>query len=36
MPVKVVTVPGTAHASGLYRDVRVAERVQAWISERIG
>ncbi|MCA2180784.1 alpha/beta hydrolase [Nonomuraea glycinis] len=36
VPVKVVTVPGTAHASGLYRDVRVAERVQAWISERIG
>ena len=36
VPVQVVTVPGTAHASGLHRNASVAERVQKWITERIG
>ncbi|WP_336208158.1 alpha/beta hydrolase [Nonomuraea sp. LPB2021202275-12-8] len=36
VPVTVVTVPGAAHASALYREVSVTERVQEWISERIG
>ncbi|PRX65601.1 acetyl esterase/lipase [Nonomuraea fuscirosea] len=36
VPVSVVTVPGINHSSPLYREPGVAERVQAWIAERIG
>ncbi|MEU8361809.1 alpha/beta hydrolase [Nonomuraea sp. NPDC048882] len=36
VPVNVVTVPGINHSSPLYREPGVAERVQAWIAERIG
>ncbi|NRQ37178.1 alpha/beta hydrolase [Nonomuraea sp. NN258] len=36
VPVTVVTTPGIAHSSPLYREPGVAERVQAWIAERIG
>ncbi|SEN81414.1 Acetyl esterase/lipase [Nonomuraea pusilla] len=36
VPVTVITAPGTQHSSPLYREPGVAERVQAWIAERIG
>lgn len=36
VPVTVVTVPGKLHSSALYRQPGVAERVQAWLAERIG
>ncbi|WP_235031046.1 alpha/beta hydrolase [Nonomuraea solani] len=36
VPVSVFTVPGINHSSPLYRQPGVAERVQTWISERIG
>jgi acetyl esterase/lipase len=34
--VETFSVPGIAHSSALYRSVGVAERVQQWITERIG
>ncbi|WP_240197523.1 alpha/beta hydrolase [Nonomuraea lactucae] len=34
VPVTVVTVPGVAHSTPLYREPSVTERVQQWISER--
>jgi hypothetical protein len=34
--VTIFTSPGTNHSSPLYREPGVAERVQAWIAERIG
>ncbi|WP_246267428.1 alpha/beta hydrolase [Nonomuraea typhae] len=34
--VTVVTQPGDQHSAPLYREPGVAERVQQWISERIG
>jgi alpha-beta hydrolase superfamily lysophospholipase len=36
VPVTVVTQPGAHHSAPLYREPGVAERVQAWILERIG
>ncbi|MGN9846623.1 alpha/beta hydrolase [Nonomuraea sp. H19] len=36
VPVTVVTQPGVNHSAPLYREPGVAERVQAWIAERIG
>ncbi|MEV0389868.1 alpha/beta hydrolase [Nonomuraea sp. NPDC050643] len=36
VPVTVFTAPGANHSSPLYRVPGVAERVQAWIAERIG
>ncbi|HEX4816495.1 MAG TPA: alpha/beta hydrolase [Nonomuraea sp.] len=36
VPVTVVTQPGVNHSTPLYRQPGVAERVQAWILERIG
>ncbi|MEW9553435.1 alpha/beta hydrolase [Nonomuraea sp. NPDC050783] len=36
VPVTVLTQPGANHATALYREPGVAERVQTWISERIG
>ncbi|WP_240777397.1 alpha/beta hydrolase [Nonomuraea basaltis] len=36
VPVTVLTQPGTNHSAPLYREPGVAERVQTWISERIG
>jgi acetyl esterase/lipase len=36
VPVTIFTSPGTNHSSPLYREPGVAERVQAWIAERIG
>jgi hypothetical protein len=34
--VKIITVPGQSHSTTLYREMGVAERVQAWIASRIG
>ncbi|MFG1704076.1 alpha/beta hydrolase [Nonomuraea sp. M3C6] len=36
VPVTVLTAPGINHSNPLYREPGVAERVQAWIAERIG
>lgn len=36
VPVKIITVPGQSHSTTLYREMGVAERVQAWIASRIG
>ncbi|WP_328818321.1 alpha/beta hydrolase [Nonomuraea cypriaca] len=36
VPVTVITEPGPNHSNALYRLPGVAERVQAWIAERIG
>jgi acetyl esterase/lipase len=36
VPVTVITQPGINHSTPLYREPGVAERVQAWIAERIG
>ncbi|MFC4122442.1 alpha/beta hydrolase [Nonomuraea zeae] len=36
VPVTVFTAPGINHSAPLYREPGVAERVQAWIAERIG
>jgi acetyl esterase/lipase len=36
VPVTVITQPGVNHSTPLYREPGVAERVQAWIAERIG
>ncbi|MCK2212991.1 alpha/beta hydrolase [Actinomadura sp. ATCC 31491] len=36
VPVTVLTQPGINHSAPLYREPGVAERVQAWIAERIG
>lgn len=36
VPMTVFTAPGTNHSAPLYREPGVAERVQAWIAERIG
>lgn len=36
VPVKTITMPGKSHSTALYREPGVAERVQAWIYDRIG
>ncbi|MEU5868726.1 MULTISPECIES: alpha/beta hydrolase [unclassified Nonomuraea] len=36
VPMTIITAPGTNHSAPLYREPGVAERVQAWIAERIG
>ncbi|WP_327089607.1 alpha/beta hydrolase [Nonomuraea sp. NBC_01738] len=36
VPVTIFTAPGEQHSAPLYREPGVAERVQAWIAERIG
>ncbi|YCK34579.1 alpha/beta hydrolase [Actinomadura sp. ATCC 39365] len=36
VPMTIMTAPGTNHSAPLYREPGVAERVQAWIAERIG
>ncbi|MBA2895882.1 alpha/beta hydrolase [Nonomuraea soli] len=36
VPMTVLTVPGIAHSSPLYRTPGVAERIQKWIIEKIG
>lgn len=36
VPVTVLTVPGVSHATAIYREPGVAEKVQAWIESRIG
>ncbi|MFI7640296.1 alpha/beta hydrolase [Nonomuraea sp. NPDC049400] len=36
VPVTVITQPGVNHSNPLYREPGVAERVQAWIAERLG
>ncbi|MDA0636529.1 alpha/beta hydrolase [Nonomuraea sp. MCN248] len=36
VPVETITMPGQSHSSALYREPGVAERVQAWITARIG
>lgn len=36
VPVTVLTAPGISHATAIYREPGVAEKVQAWIEARIG
>ncbi|MEU6717690.1 alpha/beta hydrolase [Nonomuraea sp. NPDC046802] len=36
VPVTVFTAPGINHSAPLYREPGVAERVQAWVAERLG
>ncbi|MFI6788481.1 alpha/beta hydrolase [Nonomuraea sp. NPDC050383] len=36
VPVTVITTPGTAHSSAMYRQPGVSEQVHQWIAERLG
>ncbi|WP_226900593.1 alpha/beta hydrolase [Nonomuraea phyllanthi] len=36
VPVTIITQPGINHSTALYREPGVAERVQAWVAERLG
>jgi acetyl esterase/lipase len=36
VPVTIITAPGVAHSAPLYREMGIADRVQQWISERVG